>query len=95
MITPARSNAKPIGWRYLSSGEKQILILLTQALLSEKTPVVYVADEPELSLHVDWQEKLLGALTQLAGRCQFIVATHSPDIASGFGDKIIDLARFK
>ena len=81
--------------RQLSSGEKQILILLTQALLSEKDPVVYVADEPELSLHVDWQEKLLGALTQLAGRCQFIVATHSPDIASGFGDKIIDLARSK
>jgi predicted ATPase len=63
-------------------------------LLSEKTPVVYVADEPELSLHVSWQEKLLGALTKLAGRCQFIVATHSPDIAAGFGSKVIDLARF-
>ncbi len=54
-----------------------------------------MADEPELSLHVDWQEKLLGALTQLAGRCQFIVATHSPDFASGFGDKVIDLAKLK
>ena len=83
----------PIEWRHLSSGEKQILILLTQALLSEKSPAVYVADEPELSLHVEWQEKLLKALTQLAGRCQFIVATHSPDIASGFGDKVIDLAQ--
>lgn len=95
MIIPDRPGASPIDWRHLSSGEKQILILLTQALLSEKTPVVYVADEPELSLHVDWQEKLLNALTQLAGRCQFIVATHSPDIASGFGEKVIDLARLK
>ena len=95
VISPERRDARPIDWRHLSSGEKQILILLIQALLSEKTPVVYVADEPELSLHVDWQEKLLGTLTQLAGRCQFIVATHSPDIASGFGDKIIDLAKFK
>ena len=95
VITPAKSNAQPIDLRHLSSGEKQILILLTQALLSAETPVVYVADEPELSLHVDWQEKLLGALTQLAGRCQFIVATHSPDIASGFGNKVIDLAQFK
>ena len=94
-ILPERPGAKPMNTRQLSSGEKQILILLTQALLSEKNPVVYVADEPELSLHVDWQEKLLGALTQLAGRCQFIVATHSPDIASGFGEKIIDLARSK
>ena len=94
MILPQGREVEPIEWRHLSSGEKQILILLTQALLSEKSPAVYVADEPELSLHVDWQEKLLKALTQLAGRCQFIVATHSPDIASGFGDKVIDLAQF-
>ena len=94
MILPQGRAAEPIEWRHLSSGEKQILILLTQALLSEKSPAVYVADEPELSLHVAWQEKLLKALTQLAGRCQFIVATHSQDIASGFGDKVIDLAQF-
>ena len=93
VISPERIQRGPIDWRHLSSGEKQILILLTQALLSEKSPVVYVADEPELSLHVTWQEKLLGALTKLAGRCQFIVATHSPDIVSGFGDKVIDLGR--
>jgi len=84
---------KGIEWRHLSSGEKQLLILLTQALLWEKDPVVYVADEPELSLHVTWQEKLLKSITALAGRCQVIVATHSPDIAGGFPNKIIDLAR--
>jgi predicted ATPase len=82
-----------IEWRHLSSGEKQLLILLTQALLWEKDPVVYVADEPELSLHVTWQEKLLKSVTALAGRCQVIVATHSPDIAGGFPKRIIDLAR--
>lgn len=94
VISPNKAQRGPIEWRHLSSGEKQILILLTQALLSEKSPAVYVADEPELSLHVSWQEKLLDSLTQLAGRCQFIVATHSPDIAAGFGNKVIDLARF-
>jgi predicted ATPase len=94
VISPNKTQRGPIDWRHLSSGEKQILILLTQAMLSERSPVVYVADEPELSLHVSWQEKLLGALTKLAGRCQFIVATHSPDIAAGFGTKVIDLARF-
>lgn len=82
-----------IQWRHLSSGEKQLLILLTQALLWEKDPVVYVADEPELSLHVTWQEKLLRSITALAGRCQVIVATHSPDIAGGFPKRIIDLSR--
>ena len=93
IITPNRPEAQPIEWRHLSSGEKQILILLTQALLSKRNPVIFVADEPELSLHVEWQEQLLSALTRLAGRCQFIVATHSPDIVSEFGDKVIDLAR--
>ena len=92
-VIPSRRGAEAIGWRDLSSGEKQILILLIQALLSERAPMVYVADEPELSLHVTWQEKLLKALTDLAGRCQFIVATHSPDIVAGFGKKVIDLAQ--
>ena len=82
-------STKDIQWRHLSSGEKQLLILLTQALLWEKDPVVYVADEPELSLHVTWQEKLLKSVTALAGKCQVIVATHSPDIAGGFQNRII------
>ena len=79
--------------RLLSSGEKQILILLTQALLKVDEPVVYIADEPELSLHVLWQEKLLKSLVSLSRQIQVIVATHSPDIVGGFMDKIIDVGR--
>jgi len=78
---------------HLSSGEKQILILLTQALLRVDEPVVYIADEPELSLHVTWQEKLLESLVTLGGQKQIIVATHSPDIVGDFRDKVIDLGR--
>ena len=77
----------------LSSGEKQILILLTQALMRIDEPVVYIADEPELSLHVSWQEKLLESLVTLGGQKQVIVATHSPDIVGRFREKIIDLGR--
>lgn len=75
----------------LSSGEKQLLILLTQALLREDLPVVYVVDEPELSLHVKWQSKLLESLLGLGRQIQIIVATHSPDIVGPFVDKVIDL----
>ncbi len=94
-VVPRRDESGPVDWRHLSSGEKQILILLTQALISSGTNTVYVADEPELSLHVTWQEKLLKSLTSLAGRCQFIIATHSPDVVAGFGDKVIDLAEVR
>lgn len=80
-----------INHRVLSSGEKQILILLTQALLKEDRPVVYVADEPELSLHVVWQEKLLKSLLKLGNQIQIIVATHSPDIVGPFHNNVIDL----
>lgn len=72
--------AQGLTHRHLSSGEKQILILLTQALIFEGKPVIYVADEPELSLHVSWQEKLLSALRALNPQMQLIIATHSPDI---------------
>lgn len=77
----------------LSSGEKQIVILLTQALLWEDKPVVYVVDEPELSLHVLWQGKLLKSLQDLGGRIQIIVATHSPDISGPFPNNVIDLEK--
>lgn len=82
---------RPMARSALSSGEKQLLILLTQALVSSDEPVVYMADEPELSLHVEWQEKLLGALVELAGDMQVIVATHSPDIVGAYRDCVVKL----
>ena len=87
------SSPSALNPRLLSSGEKQILILLTQALLRVDEPVVYIADEPELSLHVTWQEKLLESIVTLGGQKQIIVATHSPDIVGKFQDNVIDLGR--
>ena len=87
------SSKSQLNWRDLSSGEKQILILLTEVLLKVDEPVVYIADEPELSLHVTWQEKLLESLVTLGRQIQVIVATHSPDIVGNFQDKVIDLGK--
>ena len=86
-------SSSELSWHFLSSGEKQILILLTQALLKFDKPVVYIADEPELSLHVTWQEKLLESLVALGGQKQIIVATHSPDIVGKFRDNVIILRK--
>ena len=87
------SSPADINPRLLSSGEKQILIFLTEALLRVAKSVVYVADEPELSLHVTWQEKLLKSLVTLGGQMQVIVATHSPDIVGKFRDNVIILGK--
>lgn len=74
---------------HLSSGEKQLLIILGQSLLQENSNHVYIADEPELSLHVDWQEKLVSNLKNVNPNSQIIFATHSPDIVGKYSDSVI------
>ncbi|MFB2681455.1 AAA family ATPase [Shewanella mangrovisoli] len=77
----------------LSSGEKQLLIVLGEALLQEKKPWVYIADEPELSLHVTWQETLVENLRSINPNAQIIFATHSPDVVSIFNEKVFDMEK--
>ncbi|MDF3079167.1 MAG: hemin importer ATP-binding subunit [Sphingobacteriaceae bacterium] len=73
----------------LSSGEKQLLIILGESLLQENKSHVYIADEPELSLHVEWQEKLVGSLKGVNPNSQIIFATHSPDIVGSYSNCVI------
>jgi predicted ATP-dependent endonuclease of OLD family len=77
----------------LSSGEKQLLILFAEALLQEKSEYIYIADEPELSLHVSWQEQLTRNLLRINPNAQVIFATHSPDIVSQYGDHAFDMEK--
>ena len=75
---------------YLSSGERQLLIILGQALLQGRGEnFVYIADEPELSLHIEWQEKLVSSIRRLNSDSQIIFATHSPDIVGPYQTKTI------
>ncbi|HMO82076.1 MAG TPA: AAA family ATPase [Pyrinomonadaceae bacterium] len=75
----------------LSSGEKQLLIILGEALLQTDNVWVYIADEPELSLHVRWQELLISSIRRVNKNAQIVVATHSPDIVSIFDNKVFDM----
>jgi len=86
-----QAKRKDILLEELSSGEKQLLIILGEALLQQSTPSIYIADEPELSLHVYWQEQLTSAISQLNSNAQIIFATHSPDVVGIHEDKIIDM----
>ncbi len=64
----------------LSSGEKQILILLTYIKYNSNLNV-FIIDEPELSLHPKWQGEFLDAVEKLMPKeSQLIIATHSPEI---------------
>ncbi|MCC3448205.1 MAG: AAA family ATPase [Microcoleus sp. PH2017_39_LGB_O_B] len=68
----------PISPESLSSGEKQILIILFTTLLQDKKPYILLMDEPEISLHIDWQRSLIQHIRQINPICQIIMATHSP-----------------
>ncbi len=70
----------PILPKNLSSGEKQILIILLNALLQDKKKFILFMDEPEISLHVDWQRKLINYIRLINPNVQIILATHSPTV---------------
>ena len=62
----------------LSSGEKQLFLIALEAIRAGNHSLII--DEPELSMHVDWQKRLIPSLRQLNPRTQLIIATHSPEI---------------
>lgn len=66
----------------LSSGEKQIVAMLGSLIFlrDENDPEVYFIDEPEISLHLSWQDIFVDALMKACPKYQFVLATHSPNI---------------
>jgi ABC-type lipoprotein export system ATPase subunit len=81
----------PLPLAKLSSGEKQLLILFIEALLQRQRPYIFLADEPELSLHIAWQRNIITAIRSLNPNAQIVVATHSPEIAGKFKHCLLDM----
>jgi predicted ATPase len=76
----------------LSSGEKQMLIILLSVLVQDRKPFVLFMDEPEVSLHVEWQQRLIGLVRELNPNVQIILTTHSPAvIMDGWADAVTDV----
>ncbi|MFG6489593.1 AAA family ATPase [Roseateles sp. BYS78W] len=73
----------------LSAGEKQMLSFIAYNAFYKDA--VFFIDEPELSLHVDWQRQLFSILTNQQTSNQFVIATHSPFIYSKYPDKELQI----
>jgi predicted ATPase len=71
----------------LSAGEKQMLSFICYNAFYQDS-IIFI-DEPELSLHVDWQRQIFSVLQKQQTTNQFIIATHSPFIYSKYPDKEI------
>lgn len=76
----------------LSSGEKQMLVILLTALVQENRPGVMLMDEPEISLHIEWQQRLITLIRTLNPNTQIILCTHSPAIImDGWMDAVTEI----
>ncbi len=84
---------KPLEPSQLSSGERQLLLLLCNTLIAREDSRLFIIDEPEISLNVTWQRKLLDVLLNLTTgtNVQFLVATHSIEMVAGHRESLAKL----
>ncbi len=76
----------------LSSGEKQMLVILLTVLIEDCEPYALIMDEPEVSLHIEWQQSLISLIRTLNPNAQVILSTHSPAlIMDGWTDKVTEV----
>jgi len=76
----------------LSSGEKQMLAILLTVLVEDDLPYVLFMDEPEVSLHIEWQKRLIDLILELNPNVQIILTTHSPAVVmNGWIDQVTEV----
>jgi ABC-type lipoprotein export system ATPase subunit len=77
----------------LSSGEKHHLILFFTLLFNTSPRTLVLIDEPEVSMHIAWQQEFLRDLAEVAKLVDldFLIATHSPDIIYDRWDLTVEL----
>ncbi len=77
----------------LSSGEQNEIVMLYEMIFEVADNTVLLIDEPEISLHVAWQNKFLDMMTEVASinNLQVVVATHSPQIIGDRWEECYDL----
>lgn len=77
----------------LSSGEQQLLLLFCYVLKAHDQPSVFMIDEPEISLNIRWQRRLVQALLDITRETdiQFILASHSMELLAQHRNRVIPL----
>ncbi|WP_443693101.1 AAA family ATPase [Pseudomonas protegens] len=84
-----------VSWVLFSKGEKALVAILLMAYLYREKSL-FVFDEPDLSLHMEWQKLLLPALKRLAPHSQFIITTHSPFMVMNTdSEHVINMAKIQ
>ncbi|MEG0022790.1 MAG: AAA family ATPase [Cetobacterium sp.] len=77
----------------LSSGEKQLFIRALTLKMVEAENAIILIDEPEISLHPKWQQKIVKVYENIGKNNQVIIATHSPHILGSVSNENIRVMR--
>lgn len=81
------SDGRTLPVAQLSSGEKHLIKILLACMTSGPNSILI--DEPELSMHIDWQRQLPSTILSLNPNCQLILASHSPEVMADVPDNCI------
>lgn len=92
LIYTRTSDCKKLRLSHLSSGERQLIYIFLKVINSINKPSILLMDEPEISLHMSWQEKLIESIKFINPDCQIVIVTHSPGIVmNGWMGSYIDI----
>jgi energy-coupling factor transporter ATP-binding protein EcfA2 len=88
---------EPIETEMLSSGEKQLLLLFCNVITASDNASIFIIDEPEISLNIKWQRKLIQTLLDFSQNknVQFVFASHSIELLAGHKDSVVKLTHNK
>lgn len=86
------ANGRRMNLSALSSGERQVVTMIFCASRLAENRGIFLVDEPELSLHVDWQRSILGEVMRQAEGRQVIACTHSPEVGADHYDSVQDFS---
>lgn len=76
----------------LSSGEKQMMMMFCMCILTGSSQSLVLIDEPELSLNIKWQRRILRSIIQCSGpKTQFVIATHSPEVLGPYLENVVKI----
>ena len=87
------NSGETIDFSFLSSGEKQLLLLFINTITATDQATIFIIDEPEISLNIKWQRKLLNSLLRLStkSQVQFMIATHSIELLAPNVENVVKL----
>ena len=89
----ATEKGQEISPESLSSGEKQLLLLLCNTLTARDKATIFIIDEPEISLNIKWQRQLIHVLLDFTkgSLVQFLLATHSIELLAQYKRNVVKL----